>query len=142
MVDDVATILGGPEVLKSSPKDSLEWVYLIRRGLPKQSLIKLVEFMGLFTAQAVAFLPISQRTIQRYTDDDVYNKEISEHLVLIAELFQKGIDVFGSKELFKEWLELPLFALGGKIPISLLDTVIGIELIEDELLRLEYGVIS
>lgn len=60
----------------------------------------------------------------------------------LIELFDKGKLVFGSVEEFNIWLNEPSFGLAGQIPANLLDTHSGIELIIQELIRIEYGDIA
>jgi len=60
----------------------------------------------------------------------------------ISFLLDYGSKVFDSKSNFDEWLNDTNIALGGVKPISLLDTLKGIEVIKTELSRIEYGVLS
>jgi putative toxin-antitoxin system antitoxin component (TIGR02293 family) len=48
--------------------------------------------------------------------------------------------VFGSKTKARAWLQAPSRALRGEVPLSLLDTDIGTQSVEDELVRIEHGV--
>ena len=54
-------------------------------------------------------------------------------------LFEKGTEVFGSQEQFQCWMEKPSYGLGEQIPADLIVRSGGIELILDELIRIEYG---
>ena len=47
--------------------------------------------------------------------------------------------MFGSIEEFNKWIAEPAFGLGNKTPQDLLDTITGIELVGEELTRIEYG---
>ena len=58
----------------------------------------------------------------------------------LAEILAKAISVFGSKEEAEQWLERPAMGLDQRKPIDLLATPAGVELVEDFLVRLEYGV--
>ena len=64
---------------------------------------------------------------------------LSEKLLKSFALFDKGTSLFGSAEGFHEWLNLPAYGLGNQIPFELMDTITGISLIEEELIRIEYG---
>jgi putative toxin-antitoxin system antitoxin component (TIGR02293 family) len=58
----------------------------------------------------------------------------------LAEFISYGREVFESREHFNAWLKKPALALGGKMPVELLDTVYGIEEVKKELGRIEYGI--
>ena len=61
----------------------------------------------------------------------------------IPKLIEKrGLAVFGDKEKFIRWMYSPCKALGNKIPASLLKTKSGLEMILDELGRIENSVFA
>ncbi len=57
-------------------------------------------------------------------------------------LLNKGIEVFGSSDNFISWLNSVNIALGSIKPIELLDNSFGINLVTDELMKIEYGVLA
>ena len=57
-------------------------------------------------------------------------------------LYIKGLEVFGDTDKFDIWLESKNIALGGKRPKNLLDNTFGVNLIKDELTRIEHGVLA
>lgn len=121
---------------------SMNLVELARQGISKDSLQKLAEIGGISIKQFTELLPVSLRTIQRYSGKDLLPPEVSDHALLIAEVFAKGSDVLDSRKSFQRWLQSPLVALGGQTPLSLLDTSFGIRMVLNELGRLEHGVYS
>lgn len=121
----------------SSPMTMVE---LARQGISKKSLLKLAEIGALSLKQFSELLPVSLRTLQRYNEEDLLPPEVSEHALLVAEVFGKGLDVFNNREQFRHWLQTSSVALGGQTPFSLLDTSFGARMITDELGRLEQGV--
>jgi len=70
----------------------------------------------------------------------IFNKRTSEHLIKLAELISRGKEVFENEEKFKRWLNTPIGAFQGKKPIEYIDTITGIEMILDELGRIEHGI--
>jgi putative toxin-antitoxin system antitoxin component (TIGR02293 family) len=85
---------------------------------------------------------MSLRTFQRYKDmpDKVMSHEQSGRTWKFAEILAKATTVFGSQERAEQWLERPATGLNRRRPIDLLSTPAGVELVEDFLERLEYGV--
>lgn len=57
-----------------------------------------------------------------------------------AEILAKATDIFGSQAEAEQWLERPAVGLDQRRPIDLLGTPPGVELVEDHLDRLEYGI--
>jgi hypothetical protein len=51
-------------------------------------------------------------------------------------------EVFGDTEKFNLWLDSKNLALGGIKPKSLFDSTFGINLLKDELIKIEYGVLA
>jgi putative toxin-antitoxin system antitoxin component (TIGR02293 family) len=58
----------------------------------------------------------------------------------LAEILARATQVFGSQEEAEQWLERPAMGLDNNRPLDLLDTPAGVEMVEDFLTRLEYGV--
>ncbi len=88
-------------------------------------------------------LNVSERTIQRYRREKRrFNPIHTEKLLLIMLLFKKGTEVFGSTSDFLIWINSRNIALGGIKPVELLDNSFGINMVNDELLRIEHGVLA
>ena len=87
-------------------------------------------------------LPVSKRTIEKVKDEELLSPAVSDRVLQIASLYNHGSQVLGGRESFKEWLNQPLIALGGKKPIELINNDTGISIINDLLGRIEYGVYS
>ena len=81
--------------------------------------------------------------MQRYKKErKSFDSNSSEKIIEIALLYKYGIEVFGNKEKFNTWLETKNVALGGIVPKELLDNTFGINLLKDELTRIEYGILA
>ncbi|HUZ58483.1 MAG TPA: antitoxin Xre/MbcA/ParS toxin-binding domain-containing protein [Hanamia sp.] len=124
-------------------KDVFSIISTIKKGvkfstfnsIALNSPFSLIEWSG--------FLNISERTMQRYKKErKSFDSNSSEKIIEIALLFKYGIEVFGNKEKFNTWLETKNVALGGIVPKELLDNTFGINLLKDELTRIEYGVLA
>ena len=88
-------------------------------------------------------LNVSERTIQRYRREKRRFDPIhTEKLLLIMLLFKKGTEVFESTSDFLIWINSRNIALGGIKPVELLDNSFGINMVNDELLRIEHGVLA
>lgn len=139
---NITKILGGEKVIHKRIAKRLDLFELGRKGIPKQSLTNLLRFMNISLRQAEELLPVSERTIQRKPSDSLLSSVVSESVIKISEVVAKGIEVFENKEKFLLWLKQKNLALGGHIPMELLKSTFGAELVIDELGRMEYGVLS
>jgi putative toxin-antitoxin system antitoxin component (TIGR02293 family) len=87
-------------------------------------------------------LSMDPRTLQRYTGTKTLSVSDSEKVLLVRRMLDLGMEVFEDAESFNVWLRTPSLPLSGKSPIELLNTATGIQLVEDELLRIEHGVLA
>ena len=88
-------------------------------------------------------LNMSERTIQRYRREKKRLDSIhTEKLLLIMLLFNKGVSVFGNTSNFLAWINSKNIPLGGVKPIDLLDNSFGINMVKDELIKIEHGVLA
>jgi putative toxin-antitoxin system antitoxin component (TIGR02293 family) len=140
----VAGLLGAPSTLRKIPKSPLEAHEMILRGLPSGALSHLVQnFVVLRWDDSFArAIGMSHRTYQRHTSTKAkqLSPEQSGRTWKLAEILSKASSIFGSKEEAEQWLERPAIGLNQRKPIDLLATPAGVELVEDFLIRLEYGV--
>ncbi len=120
-----------------SPYDLME---LARQGLVRSAMDSLAQLLEVSTKDLVPYLPISERTLQRYDENKKLSPELSDHLIQIAKVYAKTVEVFVERDKAVKWLKYPSVALGGVTPLSCLDNFSGIELVMDELGRIEYGV--
>ncbi|NIG57076.1 antitoxin Xre/MbcA/ParS toxin-binding domain-containing protein [Chitinophaga sp. Cy-1792] len=119
-----------------------DFIQLTRSGIIKQALLNLSRQISFSIAELAQVLHISERTLQRYADDAKLSPDTSERAIMLSALYQRGTEVFGDLENFKEWMRTPLPAFDYQAPITLLDTSFGFQLIQDELGRIEHGLFA
>jgi putative toxin-antitoxin system antitoxin component (TIGR02293 family) len=148
--------LGKEEFMKVYPTDDTSVSYIvsesaaayglinfIRGGLPFQFFLGLGERLPFSIREWARILHLSERSLQRYQKDQkAFDALQSERIIEITMLSNYGKSIFGSDRRWMQWLALPNLAMGGLAPQSLLDSSIGIQLIRDELGRLEHGIVS
>jgi putative toxin-antitoxin system antitoxin component (TIGR02293 family) len=141
-LSSIAKILGGRKTLHLDIRDRMDLVELSKTGVSKAALLKLAGYLGLSVGEIAELLPVGERTIQRYSKTRRFKSSVSEHILQIAEVAARGEEVFGEKEKFLAWLNLPSAALGSTTPGDLLSSRFGAELVLDELGRIEHGVLA
>jgi hypothetical protein len=134
MDTQVAELLGGEDVIGTSVKSNLDLARAIREGLPTEAAIQLAALIldcvpegplgplmpygyrtGEFGDPANGLIEMPRRL----------TLEQSDVVVRIAGAVAKAIDVLGDRKKAVRWLTASNRALGGEIPIMLLDTSAG-----------------
>mgnify|MGYP006204169707 CR=1 FL=1 len=134
----LGVMMGG---LSETPSD-FDLVNLARTGISKKSLLALAKKISLTIDEISTVLHISERTLQRYTPATLVKTEHADKAIELARLYERGTTVLGSESEFNTWMRTPNHALNNEIPLDLLDTSIGFDLILQVLGRIEYGVFS
>lgn len=125
-----------------SGRGYFDFIQLSRDGIIKKALMNLSQQLSFSLSEIARILHISERTLQRYGDDEKLSADTSERAILLSQLYQHGTQVFGDLENFKEWMRTPLPAFNYQPPISLLDTTFGFQLIQDELGKIAHGIFA
>jgi putative toxin-antitoxin system antitoxin component (TIGR02293 family) len=124
-------------------RDILSLIKKSREGIKYSTFNKIQKEFLLKPAEWSKILHLSERTLQRYKKDKInFGSLYSERIIEIQLLFNKGIDVFGDKDNFYNWLNSKNIVLGGIFPISLLDNTFGILMLRDQLTRIEHGILA
>jgi putative toxin-antitoxin system antitoxin component (TIGR02293 family) len=119
-----------------------DFIDCIRLGLPKKALDNLASVAGFSNIEIATMVHTSDRTLRRYSSTQKLDAEQSERIIELAKLYSRGEEVFGNIEAFRSWIDREVIALGNKKPKSFLDTSLGIEMLLDELGRIEHGVFA
>ena len=123
--------------------DNFKLVTLSRKGVPFSLFSKLVDKSPFTFKEWSTFLHLTERTLQRYKKESKSFDPIQAEKILEIALLQKqGAGVFGNAVLFNKWMSSNLISLGGVMPKELLDSSFGIDLIKEELIRIEHGVLA
>jgi putative toxin-antitoxin system antitoxin component (TIGR02293 family) len=128
--------------IADSYETPLKLIQTTREGIVKKTADLLADTVGLTLPELSRCLHVSARTLQRYKADDRLNPDLSDHLLQVARVYLRALDVLGDRERAALWLKQPSVALGNISPLELLDTFTGIGMVLDELTRIEYGVVS
>lgn len=123
--------------------DVLSIIEAVRQGVKFNAFFNFANKGPFSINEWSAFLHLSERTMQRYKrEKKTFDSLQSEKILEIALLYKKGTEVFGTGEKFNTWLTSNNVALGGVKPKDLFDSSFGINLLKDELGRIEYGVLA
>ena len=134
----------GPEKVLSTYepyfKDSISLLFRAKKGLKPEAVFDFMFISALSNEMIEAALNKTIKTFQNYKEKHTTLDAVtSEKLLKLFALYQKGSEVFGSTEAFSEWLSKPAYGIGNRIPQTIMDTMTGVDLIYEELIRIEYG---
>ncbi|MCF8357630.1 MAG: DUF2384 domain-containing protein [Prolixibacteraceae bacterium] len=123
--------------------DIFKLIDVTRQGVDYETFEDFTVSYPLNSSTWSKILNMSERTIQRYKREKKRLDSIhSEKFLLIMLLFKKGVSVFGNTSNFLAWINSKSIPLGGIKPIDLLDNSFGINMVKDELIRIEHGVLA
>ena len=128
--------------LKETIRTPLDLIKLGGKGISKGAVSRLAKHLSLGLQEMAPLLSVNLRTIQRYNAERVFSRPVSERILRIALVVSKGEEIFENVEQFNTWLKEPNRALADKKPLDLLVSDFGIDLVLDELGRIEQGIIS
>ena len=115
---------------------------VIKGGLSSSSLKDLLEISGSTRLDIARKLDITEPTLRKHLSNvKELSTSLSEHVLFLLELYDKGIDTFGSVQEFKNWLPQHNIGIDAK-PNDLLDSITGINVVMNELNRIDHGVLA
>jgi putative toxin-antitoxin system antitoxin component (TIGR02293 family) len=136
----VGALLGGRTLLRSTPRSPLDWIDVVRRGIPAGAIELLAKAIKISQLELARALNIPERTLARRKREGTLNSEESAKLLRLARAVGRANEIFESPDAARHWLKSPNSALAGFTPLSMLDTEIGAESVLDTLGRIEHGV--
>jgi putative toxin-antitoxin system antitoxin component (TIGR02293 family) len=121
-------------------REQLRSIAKIRKGYTPEALSALAHSLGASDADWPAILGVSRRTIQRaFQRHDNLDVHVSDRIARIQRVYDLASSILGDTQKARLWLTRPNRVLEGQVPLRLLDTDAGTQLVEDELRRIEFG---
>lgn len=113
-----------------------------RQGLAGPEADRVARMLGVTDKEMARLLNQSVATFHRQAKAGRLDAATSERLLLLGRLADYGAAVFQDQGKFSRWLRRPLRLLADRPPLDLLDSSTGVQLVEDILGRIDYGVFS
>jgi len=115
---------------------------LVTEGLPVAAARELMASFHLIDRDAVLrAVGISERTLQRgKAAGKLLDANASDRAIRLALVAEQAVDVLGSQAAAERWLSTPAMGLDQRIPIDLLQSSEGTDLVRTLLTRMDYGV--
>lgn len=139
----ITEVLGGQKVFKRKFAYDTDLRLMTREGLPVKALPALAQELSIELKALAKVVGISDRTLsRRLASDSRLSADESDRTMRVARVFAMTKDTLGSSEKASRWLQKRNIALGGEVPLHLLDTDAGSKDVETILRRIEYGIYS
>lgn len=129
-------------MLHAAPRMLVDWIPLVRQGLPAASVDALIRSTHIAQTDLARALAIPERTLARRKLEGVLSPEESAKFVRLARIVERTEEVFEDAAAGLSWLRAQNMALGGVTPLALLDTDLGADAVLDTLGRIEHGVFA
>jgi putative toxin-antitoxin system antitoxin component (TIGR02293 family) len=129
------------ENLLTIPHDPVSLIKRSESGIPKSAVISFQHEVGLSNEELADALQISVRAFLGYDNADILKQRVSERVLLLANLYKRGFEVMG-KERFLRWMNKELIVFGNSKAKTMLKSIFGIQILLDELGRIEHGVLA
>jgi putative toxin-antitoxin system antitoxin component (TIGR02293 family) len=145
MVDELHAVvaqLGGEKVLGRALRNDGDLLSAIREGFPQKVVVSVLNSAGLTLKELSATLDLSPRSLQRRRHQGRLARYESDRLYRLARIVALAKQYVGDAETANRWLKRPNRALGGAIPLELIDTEPGARAVENVLGRVAYGGVS
>jgi putative toxin-antitoxin system antitoxin component (TIGR02293 family) len=127
-------------VFEGSP---LEVISQMRCGTPARTVPGIALTLGISQDKLFELLRLPKSTVKGRISSNGKLSSVEQDRVYRAEkVFSRAFSVLEDATAAKSWLVRNNRSLGGEMPLALLDTEVGYELVLDTLGRIEFGVIS
>lgn len=118
----------------------LDTIESVRDGIDYDNFKLFYNLLNLTNKKWAEILGVSEKTMQNIIKERRFlEQKKSEKLLSFLLLVKYGIEVFGSQNSFEEWLVYKTPVLMNKAPIDYLDTVQGINLLHEQIFKIETG---
>jgi putative toxin-antitoxin system antitoxin component (TIGR02293 family) len=145
MVNELGAIveeLGGAPILGRSLRTQTDLQAAIREGFPQGVVEEVMHAAGLTLKELAESLDLSPRSLQRRRHAGRLARHESDRLYRLARIVALAKHYLGDDRTAHGWLRRPNRALGGSIPLDLMDTEPGARAVENVLGRIAYGGVS
>jgi len=141
-IEEAISVLGGAKILGRNVRSPESLAERVRKGLPFAALSAVMEQYGISRAVLCDILYLSPRNFLRRKEQKRLSADESDRLYRLARVLAHANRVFEDPEESVDWIKTPNAALGKQQPLTLLDTDIGVQQVEQVLGRLEHGIIG
>ena len=141
-VEEVVSVLGGTKVLGRQARAPEDLAERVREGLPFAALATVMEQYGISRDVLCDILHLSRRNFLRRKEQKRLAPDESDRLYRLARVLAHANRVFEDPDQSADWIHAPNASLGKQQPLTLLDTDIGVQQVDQVLGRIEHGIVG
>jgi putative toxin-antitoxin system antitoxin component (TIGR02293 family) len=141
-VEGAVSVLGGTRVVGRSARAPEDLAERVRKGLPFAALVAVMENYGISRDVLCSILRLSARNFLRRKEQKRLSPDESDRLYRLARVIAHANRVFEDPDESADWIHTPNTSLGKQQPLTLLDTDIGVQQVDQVLGRIEHGIVG
>lgn len=123
--------------------DHLDLVRITRDGIGADVLIELAEKLSVNRYVMSRFAGISNTTLdRRLKNHERLDQHESDRVIRYTQLWKLAVEIMGSEEAAREWLQSPEVSFSGETPLKHAETSAGSRRVEDVLNQIAYGIVT
>jgi putative toxin-antitoxin system antitoxin component (TIGR02293 family) len=135
----IAETVGRRDALRERPADYSAVARRTREELPYAALAAVAKRYRIPLATLARVIGLTEDTLTSRKKERRLRTDESDRLLRVARVATSAEDVLGAQAKAGRWLQTPNRALGGAVPLDLLNTDLGAEEIVTILDRIEHG---
>ncbi len=135
----IVDVMGGEKALKRQIRSGLDLADAISTGIPVRAVQNVQSYLGANDTFMANLINVSAKTYRTRT---ILKSDEGDHVYIIARVIVAAVEAIGDKESAVQWLRSKQPALGDRIPMDLIQNSAGVQIVEDLLGRIKYGVYS
>jgi putative toxin-antitoxin system antitoxin component (TIGR02293 family) len=141
-LEEVLSVLGGAKVVGRGVRSPQDLAERVREGLPFAALSAVMEQYGISRDVLCDLLHLSPRNFLRRRDQKRLSPDESDRVYRLARVIAHANRVFEDPDESADWIQTPNASLGKQQPLTLLDTDIGVQQVDQVLGRIEHGIVG
>lgn len=123
--------------------DTNDVIARMRMGTPARAVPGIATRFGISQDRLLDLLRLPKSTVKgRISTDGKLSGTEQDRVYRAERVLARAVQVLEDEDAARNWLTRTNRSLGGEVPLALLDTEVGYELVLDTLGRIEYGVVS
>ena len=123
-----------------SYSSSIDEIEFVKKGMNFENFKSFYDSFNLPNKKWAEIIGVSEKTMQSILKKKRFlDQKKTEKLLSFLSLVVYGVKVFGNRSNFKDWLHYKSPALNGLAPIDYVDTFQGINMLKEQLFKIESG---
>ena len=112
----------------------------LESGISVDAMDKIAAYLGVSVNELMVNLKISRSTWHRRKKSGRLDFNLSDKILQLSKLLEHAENVFGNRDKVQLWFKVPSIVFENHKPIEFIGSLSGMNLINDELVRIEHGV--